>query len=46
MRKGCGLMRAFVAGMGRVEVLGSKVNGEHGKLSWSHLTFILPLHLL
>ena len=46
MRKGCELMGAFVPGMGRVEVLGSKVNGEHGKLSWSHLTFTPRLPLL
>ena len=42
---GCGLMRAFVAGKGSVEVLGCKINGEHGELSWSHLTFTLPLYL-
>ena len=46
MRKGCELMGAFVPGMGRVEVLGSKVNAEHGKLSWSHLTFTPRLPLL
>ena len=38
-------MRAFVPGTGRVEVLGSKINGEHGELSWSHLTFTQPLYL-
>ena len=45
MKKGCGLMRAFVAGTGIVEVLGSKVNGEHGENRWNHLTFTLPLYL-
>jgi len=43
--KGCGLMRAFVAGKGSVEVLGSKVNGESGEHRWNHLTFTLPLYL-
>ena len=43
--KGCGLMRAFVAGKGSVEVLGSKVNGERGEHRWNHLTFTLPLYL-
>ena len=38
-------MRAFVAGKGSVEVLGSKVNGEHGENRWNHLTFTLPLYL-
>ena len=45
MKKGCGPMRAFVPGKGCVEVLGSKVSGEHGQLSWNHLTFTLPLYL-
>ena len=45
MKKGCGLMRAFVPGKGCVEVWGSKVNGERGELSWNHLTFTLPLYL-
>ena len=40
--KECGLLRAFVAGKGSVEVLGSKVNGEHGENRWNHLTFTLP----
>ena len=43
--KGCGLMRTFVPDRGSVEVLGSKVNGEHGELSSNHLTFTLPLYL-
>jgi len=43
--KGCGLMRAFVAGKDSVEVLGSKVNGELGEHRWNHLTFTLPLYL-
>ena len=38
-------MRAFVAGKGSVEVLGSKVNGERGEHRWNHLTFTLPLYL-
>ena len=38
-------MRAFVAGKGSVEVLGSKVNGECGDHGWNHLTFTLPLYL-
>ena len=38
-------MRAFVAGKGSVEVLGGKVNGEHGENRWNHLTFTLPLYL-
>ena len=38
-------MRAFVAGKVSVEVLGSKVNGEHGANRWNHLTFTLPLYL-
>ena len=38
-------MRAFVAGKGSVEVLGSKVNGERGEPRWNHLTFTLPLYL-
>ena len=38
-------MRAFVAGKVSVEVLGSKVNGEHGENRWNHLTFTLPLYL-
>ena len=38
-------MRAFVAGKGSVEVLGSKVNGECGEHRWNHLTFTLPLYL-
>ena len=41
----CGMMRAFVAGKGSVEVLGSKVNGERGEHRWNHLTFTLPLYL-
>ena len=45
MKKGCGPMRAFGPGKGCVEVLGSKVSGEHGQLSWNHLTFTLPLYL-
>ena len=45
MKKGCGLMRAFVAGTGIVEVLGSKVNGERGQHRWNHYTFTLPLYL-
>ena len=44
-KKGSGLMRAFVAGKGSVEVLGSKVNGERGEHRWNHLTFTLPLYL-
>ena len=36
-------MRAFVAGKGSVEVLGSKVNGERGEHRWNHLIFTLPL---
>ena len=36
-------MRAFVAGKGSVEVLGSKANGEHGEHRWNHLIFTLPL---
>ena len=35
-------MRAFVAGKGSVEVLGSKVNGEHGSIDG----IILPSHFL
>ena len=38
-------MRAFVAGKGSVEVLGSKVNGESGEHRGNHLTFTLPLYL-
>ena len=38
-------MRAFVAGKGSVEVLGSKVNGESGEHRGHHLTFTLPLYL-
>ena len=38
-------MRAFVAGKGSVEVLGSKVKGERGEHRWNHLTFTLPLYL-
>ena len=38
-------MRAFVAGKGSVEVLGSNVNGERGERRWNHLTFTLPLYL-
>ena len=38
-------MRAFVASKGRVEVLGSQVNGERGEHIWNHLTFTLPLYL-
>ena len=38
-------MRAFVAGKGSVEVLGSNVNGELGEHRWNHLTFTLPLYL-
>ena len=38
-------MRAFVAGKGSVEVLGSNVNGEHGEHRWNYLTFTLPLYL-
>ena len=38
-------MRAFVAGKGSVEVLGSKANGESGEHSWNLLTFTLPLYL-
>ena len=38
-------MRAFVAGTGIVEVLGSKVNGERGQHRWNHHTFTLPLYL-
>ena len=38
-------MRAFVAGKGSVEVLGSKDNGESGEHSWNLLTFTLPLYL-
>ena len=38
-------MRAFVAGKGSVEVLGSKVNGESGEHIGHHLTFTLPLYL-
>ena len=34
-----------MAGKGSVEVLGSKVNGEHGEHRWNHLTFTLPLYL-
>ena len=37
-------MRAFVAGKGSVEVLGSKVNGEAWEHRWNHLTFTLPLY--
>ena len=44
--KGCGLMRAFVAGKGSVAVLGGKVNGEYSECRWNHLTFTLPLSLL
>ena len=36
-------MKAFVAGKGSVEVLGSKVNGERGEHRWNHLIFTLPL---
>ena len=35
----------FMPGKGSVEVLGSKVYGEHGKHRWNHLTFTLPLYL-
>ena len=38
-------MRAFVAGKGSVEVLGSKVNGESGEHRGHHLMFTLPLYL-
>ena len=38
-------MRAFVAGKGSVEVLGSKVNGESGEHIGHHLMFTLPLYL-
>ena len=38
-------MRAFVAGKGNVEVLGSKVNGESGEHRGNHLTFTMPLYL-
>ena len=38
-------MRAFVAGKGSVEVLGSNVNGERGEHRRNHLTFTLPLYL-
>ena len=38
-------MRAFVAGKGSVEVLGSKFNGESGEHRGHHLTFTLPLYL-
>ena len=38
-------MRAFAAGKGSVEVLGSKANGESGEHSWNLLTFTLPLYL-
>ena len=38
-------MRAFVAGKGSVEVLGSNVNGERGERRWNHHTFTLPLYL-
>ena len=44
-KKGSGLMSAFVAGKGSVEVLGSKVNGERGEHRWNILTFTLPLYL-
>ena len=37
--------RAFVAGKGSVEFLGSKVNGERVEHRWNHLTFTLPLYL-
>ena len=43
--KGMWAAEGFVPGKGSVEVLGSKVNGEHGEQRWSHLTFILPLYL-
>ena len=43
--KGCGLMRAFVAGKDSVEVLGRKVNGECGEHRWNQLTFTVPLYL-
>ena len=33
MKNGCGLVSTFVPGKGSVEVFGSKVNREHGKLS-------------
>ena len=38
-------MRAFVAGKGGVEILGSKFNREYGEHRWNHLTFTLPLYL-
>ena len=38
-------MRAFVAGKGSVEVLGSKVNGESWEHRGNHLKFTLPLYL-
>ena len=38
-------MRAFVAGKGGVEILGSKFNREHGEHRWNHLTFTLLLYL-
>ena len=35
----------FCARQWCVEVWGSNVNGEHGELSWNHLTFTLPRYL-
>ena len=44
-KKGIWAHEGFCARQGWVEVWGSKVNGEHGELSWNHLTFTLPRYL-
>ena len=42
--KGMWAMRAFVAGKGSVQFLGSKVNGERVQHRWNHCTCTLPLY--